>query len=222
MLSWVTCSELLVRDGRIEGFPHSPPARAPKLQLAVDQSLTGRFWNPQIKIPHIQIKEATVRYCSVMSDSLQLHGLQHSSLPSPSLSPSVCSNSCPLSQWYNPGNNWIKALLSKTLPTRANCFSHHQFLHQRGDRRSKNNHSPTVLKQKPHYRNLIRKVMSQMKRQDKILEKQLSEGEIGYLPEKDFRIMIVKMIQDLGKTMEKMKEMVIEELKNKQINRRMQ
>ena len=64
--------------------------------------------------------------------------------------------------------------------------------------------------------------MSQMKRQDKILEKQLSEGEIGYLPEKDFRIMIVKMIQDLGKTMEKMKEMVIEELKNKQINRRMQ
>ena len=28
--------------------------------------------------------------------------------------------------------------------------------------------------------------------------------------------MIVKMIQDLGRTMEKMKEMVIEELKNKQ------
>ena len=64
--------------------------------------------------------------------------------------------------------------------------------------------------------------MSQMKRQDKILEKQLNEGEIGYLPEKDFRIMIVKMIQDLGKTMEKMKEMVIKELKNKQINRKMQ
>ena len=42
--------------------------------------------------------------------------------------------------------------------------------------------------------------MSQMKRQDKILEKQLNEGEIGYLPEKEFRIMIVKMIQDLRKT----------------------
>ena len=36
---------------------------------------------------------------SVMSDSLQHHGLWHTRLPCPSLSPSVCSNSCPLSQW---------------------------------------------------------------------------------------------------------------------------
>ena len=47
--------------------------------------------------------------------------------------------------------------------------------------------------------------------------------EIGNLPEKGFRIMIVKMIQDLGKRMEakteKMQEMFnknLEELKNKQ------
>ena len=46
--------------------------------------------------------------------------------------------------------------------------------------------------------------------------------EIGNLPEKEFRIMIVKMIQDLGKNMEakieKMKEMFnkdLEELKKK-------
>ena len=43
------------------------------------------------------------------------------------------------------------------------------------------------------------KVMSQMKGQDKIPEKQLNEMEIGNLPEKEFRIMIVKMIQDRGK-----------------------
>ena len=36
---------------------------------------------------------------SVMSDSLLPHGLQHSRLPCPSLSPWVFSNSCPLSQW---------------------------------------------------------------------------------------------------------------------------
>ena len=48
--------------------------------------------------------------------------------------------------------------------------------------------------------------MSQMKGQDKIPEKQLNEVEIGNLPEKEFRIMIVKMIQDLWKTMEKMQE----------------
>ena len=36
---------------------------------------------------------------SVMSNSLQSHGLQHARLPCPSLSPGVCSNSCPLSRW---------------------------------------------------------------------------------------------------------------------------
>ena len=36
---------------------------------------------------------------SVVSDSLQPHGLQHARLPCPSPSLRVCSNSCPLSQW---------------------------------------------------------------------------------------------------------------------------
>ena len=40
--------------------------------------------------------------CSVVSHSLQLHGLQHTRLPCPSLSPRACSNSCPLSWWYYP------------------------------------------------------------------------------------------------------------------------
>ena len=40
--------------------------------------------------------------------------------------------------------------------------------------------------------------MYQMKEQGKTPEKQLNEVEIGgNLPEKEFRIMIVKMIQDL-------------------------
>ena len=46
------------------------------------------------------------------------------------------------------------------------------------------------------------KVMSQMKGQDKSPEKQLNEAEIGSFPEKEFRIMIVNIIQDLGKRME--------------------
>ena len=46
------------------------------------------------------------------------------------------------------------------------------------------------------------KVMSPMQGQDKTPEKQLNEMEIGNLPEKWFRIMIVKMIEDLGKRME--------------------
>ena len=65
--------------------------------------------------------------------------------------------------------------------------------------------------------------MSQMKEQDKTPEKQLKEVEIGNLPEKEFRIMVVKMIQDLRRRMEarieKMQEMFnedLQELKNKQ------
>ena len=37
-----------------------------------------------------------------MSDSLWTHGLPYASLPCPSLSPGVCSNSCPLSWWCHP------------------------------------------------------------------------------------------------------------------------
>ena len=37
--------------------------------------------------------------CLVMSNSLQLHELQHTRLPSPSRSPGICSNSCPWNQW---------------------------------------------------------------------------------------------------------------------------
>ena len=39
---------------------------------------------------------------SVMSDSLQPHGLQHPRLPCPSPSPGACSNSCLLSWWCYP------------------------------------------------------------------------------------------------------------------------
>ena len=46
------------------------------------------------------------------------------------------------------------------------------------------------------------KVMSQLKGQGKTLEKQLNKVEISNLPEKGFRIMIVKMIKDLRKRME--------------------
>ena len=62
-----------------------------------------------------------------------------------------------------------------------------------------------------------------MNGQDKIPEKQLNEVEIGNLTEKEFRIMILKMIQDLRKRMEakieKMQEMFtkdLQELKNEQ------
>ena len=41
---------------------------------------------------------------SVVSDSLQPHGLQDARSPCPSPTPGVYSNSCPLSQWYHPNH----------------------------------------------------------------------------------------------------------------------
>ena len=57
-----------------------------------------------------------------------------------------------------------------------------------------------------------------MKEQSKNPPDQTNE-EIGGLPEKEFRVMIVKMVQNLGNTMEKIQETFnkdLEELKSKQ------
>ena len=40
-----------------------------------------------------------------MSNSLWPHALKHTGLPCPSLSPGVCLNSCPLSQWCHPATS---------------------------------------------------------------------------------------------------------------------
>ena len=58
-----------------------------------------------------------------------------------------------------------------------------------------------------------------MKEQDKNPPDLTNEEEIGSLPEKEFRLMVVKMIQNLGNRMEKIQETFnkgIEELKSKQ------
>ena len=59
---------------------------------------------------------------------------------------------------------------------------------------------------------------TQMKGQARNTEVQINEKEIGKLPEKEFRIMIVKMIKNLENKMQKMQESIntdSEELRNK-------
>ena len=67
------------------------------------------------------------------------------------------------------------------------------------------------------------KSMLQMKEQGKNQQDQINEEETGKLPQIEFRVMIVKMIQNLGKRMEarieKIQEMFnrdLKELKNKE------
>ena len=59
---------------------------------------------------------------------------------------------------------------------------------------------------------------AQSKEQTRSTEVQINEEEIGKLPEKEFRIMIVKVIKNLENRKEKMQESFnkdLEELKNK-------
>ena len=80
-------------------------------------------------------------------------------------------------------------------------------------------------KRRPQTQSLKKKIMkrqrntTQMKEQTRNIEVQINEEEISKLPEKEFRIMIVKMIKNLENRMEKMQESInkdLEEIKNKQ------
>ena len=60
-----------------------------------------------------------------------------------------------------------------------------------------------------------------MKEKPRNTEVQIKEEELGKLPEKEFRIMIVKLTKNLENKMEKMQESVnkdLEKLKNKHTN----
>ena len=57
-----------------------------------------------------------------------------------------------------------------------------------------------------------------MKEQTRNTEVQINEEEIGKLPEKEFRIMIVKMIKNLENKMEKMQESINKDPEKLRIN----
>ena len=62
--------------------------------------------------------------------------------------------------------------------------------------------------------------MLQRKEQGKNLQDQINEDKIGNIPEKEFRVMRVKVIQNLRNRMEKIQETFnkdLEELKSKRI-----
>ena len=104
---------------------------------------------------------------------------------------------------------WMKVLLSTALPTRArSSFSHGRSLpsgsshkplsviRQRADR-SKKNHNPAAARTKTTlqiYQNEKAESYVPDEGTRKTPEKQLNEVEISNLPEKEFRIMIVKII----------------------------
>ena len=86
-------------------------------QISINRSISTRgnfmlqFFFNELFSTHILVKRdpwcigkwASFQFRqSVMSDSLQPHGLQHARPPCPSPTPGVHSNSCPLSRWCHP------------------------------------------------------------------------------------------------------------------------
>ena len=83
-------------------LPHEWPAHYfiysfhPCLFPTVHTCLCHSLGKPTVQFSSIQFS------CSVVSDSLWPHELQHARPPCPSPTPGVHSNSCPLSRWCHP------------------------------------------------------------------------------------------------------------------------
>ena len=80
-------------------------------------------WVKQINLPRVGKHQFS---CSVVSDSLRSHGLQHTRLSCPSSTPGACSNSCPQSWWCLPT---ISSSVMSPSPPALN-LSQHQGLFQ--------------------------------------------------------------------------------------------
>ena len=92
--------------------PSSRGSSQPRDQIQVSH-IAGRFFT--IWASREALALCSVQFsCSVMSNFLQPHGLQHTRLPCPSPTPGACSNSCP-SQWCHPTSSSCVVAFSSCL-----------------------------------------------------------------------------------------------------------
>ena len=104
LLKWkwtkLIMSELLFQKLFINNYGISIDTDKPKSFMVIDVSTQEENLGKEKICSHWF---SSVQFnCSVMSDSLRLHGLQHARPPCLSPAPGVYSNSCLLSQWCHP------------------------------------------------------------------------------------------------------------------------
>ena len=89
---------------RWRSIPCSCVGRINIVKMTILRRAVYKFKAIPIELPMVFFTEfSSVQFsCSVVFDSLQPHGLQHTRPPCPSPTPRDCSNSCPLSQWCHP------------------------------------------------------------------------------------------------------------------------
>ena len=103
---WGGAGVLETRDLNIEQYRKAAAATQNAIQGCCD--ITGLFFKRVDRIESSQKLEPVPSTSvsqfsrSVMSDSLQPHGLQHARLLCPSPTPGACSNLCPSSWWSHP------------------------------------------------------------------------------------------------------------------------
>ena len=106
------------------GLPFAPPEYLPDPGLNAHFSCIGTW----ILYNWATWEAPLLSSRSVMSNCLWPHRLQDARLPCPSLTPRVCSDSCPLSWWYHP------AISSSVIPfsffPSIRVFSNVDSLHQ--------------------------------------------------------------------------------------------
>ena len=97
--------------------------------------LSKLSWKPGMKcttgrLPRKNDFSSVQLSCSVVSDSLWTHGLQHARPPCPSPTPRACSNSYPLSWWCHPTISSSVILFSSHLQSfpASGSFPMSQFL----------------------------------------------------------------------------------------------
>jgi len=90
------------------------------IRYLAKQAIRGKYWDLGESLNLRMLLFSRL----VMFHSLQPHDLEHTRLPCPSLSPQVCSNSCPLNQWWHP------TILSFFTPFSCLNLSQHQGLFQ--------------------------------------------------------------------------------------------
>ena len=88
--------------GESEMFDYSALSSSTFQCVSTEAQLRGlqrdRLWG----ISYQSIFSSVQFSCSVVSNSLWPHGLQHTRLPCPSSTLGICSNSCPSSWWCHP------------------------------------------------------------------------------------------------------------------------
>ena len=78
----------------------SPPAFSLSQHQGLSQWISSLYQVDKVLEPQLQHQFSSVHFShSIVSDSLQPHGMQHARPPCPSPTPRACSNSWPWSQW---------------------------------------------------------------------------------------------------------------------------